>query len=236
MTTGILSQSIYYAKNVIAAAAGTNSVTVTFVTAATDPDVRILEYSGVSTTSALDVVVGQTGNSATSSSGALTTTNSIDLLVGANTVRTFTAGADSGFTMRMITNPDGDIAEDRVVTAAGSYSANPGLTSAGAWVTELVAFRADGATPTPTPGQSSSVTLAWDANAATTNPGTNTVGYRLYMGPASGNYTQSTDVGNSTTATVSALVSGSTYYFAVTAYDAAGAEGPPSNEVSFTAP
>jgi hypothetical protein len=59
MTTGILSQSIYYAKNVMAAAAGTNSVTVTFVTAATNPDVRILEYSGVSTTSALDVVVGR---------------------------------------------------------------------------------------------------------------------------------------------------------------------------------
>jgi hypothetical protein len=138
----------------------------------------------------------------------------------------------------MITNPDGDIVEDRVVTAAGSYIANPSLTSVGSWVMELAAFRASGATPrpTPTPGQSSSVTLAWDANAATTDPGTNTVGYRVYIGPSSGDYTQSIDVGNSTTATVSGLTSGSTYYFAVIAYSAEASASSPSNEVSFTAP
>jgi hypothetical protein len=242
MTTGTLSQSIYYAKNISAATAGANTVTVTFATPATSPDVRILEYSGVDTVSALDGAAGATGNSATSSSGALTITNSKDLLVGANTVQTTTSGADSGFIQRMITNPDGDIAEDRVVTAAGSYTAGPSLTSAGSWVMQLAAFRAAGATstssptPSPTPRQSSSVTLAWDANVATSNSGTNTVGYRLYMGLASANYTQSTNVGNSTTATVSGLSSGSTYYFAVTAYNAAGTQSPPSNQVSFTAP
>jgi hypothetical protein len=58
----------------------------------------------------------------------------------------------------------------------------------------------------------------------------------LNWGPASGDYTQSTDVGNSTTTTVTGLSSGSTYYFAVTAYNAAGTQSSPSNEVSFTAP
>src|SRR5262249_47235107 len=143
---GTLSQSIYYAKNISAATAGANTVTVTFATAATAPDVRILEYSGVNTVSALDGAVGGAGNSATSSSGALTTTNSTDLLVGANTVQTATFGANSGFIQRMITNPDGDIAEDRVVTAVGSYSASPTLTFAGNWVMQLAAFRAAGAT------------------------------------------------------------------------------------------
>ncbi len=46
VVSGFLSQSIYYAKNIASAAAGTNIVTVTFSTAAAYPDIRILEYSG----------------------------------------------------------------------------------------------------------------------------------------------------------------------------------------------
>ena len=46
VVSGIPSQSIYYAKNIGSAAAGTNIVTVTFSTAATYADIRILEYSG----------------------------------------------------------------------------------------------------------------------------------------------------------------------------------------------
>jgi hypothetical protein len=56
------------------------------------------------------------------------------------------------------------------------------------------------------------------------------------VGLASGVYTQSTDVGNTTTATASNLISGSTYYFVVTAYNSAGVESPHSNEVSQQAP
>jgi len=41
--SGSLTQSIYYAKNIVAAAAGTNTVSVTFSTAAIYPDIRILE-------------------------------------------------------------------------------------------------------------------------------------------------------------------------------------------------
>src|SRR5262249_41206970 len=40
-----LSQSIYYAKNIAAAAAGANTVTVTFNGATPFPDIRILEYN-----------------------------------------------------------------------------------------------------------------------------------------------------------------------------------------------
>jgi len=58
----------------------------------------------------------------------------------------------------------------------------------------------------------------------------------LYIGIASGVYTQSIDEGNNTTATVSNLISGVTYYFVVTAYNSADIEGPPSNETSGAAP
>ena len=72
----------------------------------------------------------------------MTTTNATDLLVGANIVETGTNGPGAGFTQRLNT-PDGDIAEDRVVTAAGSYSASAPL-SPGGWVMQMVALAKSG--------------------------------------------------------------------------------------------
>src|SRR6516165_6733729 len=141
-STEPFSQSIYYAKNIAAAGAGANSVTVTFSTAAVAPDIRILEYSGADPNNPVDVTAASSGNSTTSSSGSVTTTNPTDLLLGANTVWTHTTGPGSGFTQRFVTSPNGDIGEDEMVTAAGSYSATAPLGgSAGAWVMQMVAFR-----------------------------------------------------------------------------------------------
>jgi hypothetical protein len=152
-----LSQSIYYAKNIAAAAVGANTVTLNFTVAAAYPDVRILEYRGLDPLNPLDVVVGATGNSATSTSGAVITKNAIDLLVGANVVWTTTSAHGSAFVDRMITSA-GDIVEDEVVTTAGSYSASASLTSAGPWIQQMVAFRSAGSpTPTPTPTVSTTV-------------------------------------------------------------------------------
>ena len=71
---GRLTQSIYYAKNIAAAAAEANTVTVTFSGAATAPDVRIAEYRGLDPVNPLDGAVGGAGHERTSDSGALTTT------------------------------------------------------------------------------------------------------------------------------------------------------------------
>jgi uncharacterized protein YciI len=270
LMTGFLSQSIYYAKNISAAAAATNSVTVTFNVAAAYPDIRILEYSGIDRITPIDVSKGATGNSATSSSGAVTTKNNKDLLIGANTVQTSTTGPGSGFTKRLLTSPNGDSAEDAIVTGAGSYGASAPLNPAGAWVMQMVAFRAATSTssstststptptsaptpkptatptpkptptptpkPTPTPSAGSSATLTWNADLPTSNPATNTVGYRLHLGTVSRNYTQTSALGKTTTATISNLKSGSTYYCVVTAYNANGVDSAPSNEVSYKAP
>ncbi len=139
---GGLSQAIYYAKNIASATANGNSVTVGFSGAAAFPDVRVLEYSGLSPTSPLDVTASAIGNSATTSSGTATTTSANELLVAANTVWTTTVGPGAGFTSRMITTPDGDIAEDGIVTATGSYQATASLSGAGPWVMQMAGFRA----------------------------------------------------------------------------------------------
>lgn len=75
---------------------------------------------------------------------------------------------------------------------------------------------------------SGTTTLAWDASSS---PGV--AGYRVYYGPASGNYTSSVVAGNSTTTTISSLAVGSTYFFAVKAFNASGVESAFSNEISF---
>jgi hypothetical protein len=138
---GSASQVIYYAKNIAGAAAGANTVTVTFNGSAVFPDIRILEYSGIDTASPLDVTAASSGTSTTASSGAVTTLNANDLIIGADLVQTTTTAAGAGFTTRFITSPDGDIAEDRVVTATGSYTATATISPSGQWIMQLVAFK-----------------------------------------------------------------------------------------------
>jgi hypothetical protein len=69
------------------------------------------------------------------------TNNDTDLLVGADTVQTLTTGAGGGFRQRLLTNPNGNIAEDQNVTVAGCYTATAPLDSAGESVMQTVAFR-----------------------------------------------------------------------------------------------
>jgi hypothetical protein len=72
------------------------------------------------------------------------------------------------------------------------------------------------------------VTLAWDPS---TDP--NVTGFRVYYGTSNHSYQFNDDAGKNTTVTVSNLQDGTTYYFAVTAYNAAGIESGYSNEVSY---
>ncbi len=97
------------------------------------------------------MTAASSGNSASSGPRLSSTTNPTDLLVGANYVMTLTTGPGTGFTKRLITSPDGDIAEDRMVTATGSYSATAPLSPSGTWIMQMVAFRTpSGAVVRPT--------------------------------------------------------------------------------------
>ena len=75
------------------------------------------------------------------------------------------------------------------------------------------------------------VVLAWIPSSST-----NVVGYRIYYGTASLNYSSQVTVGNTNRAAVSGLADGVTYYFAATSIDNAGDESAFSNETVYETP
>jgi hypothetical protein len=91
----------------------------------------------------LDVSSSGAGSAALASSGPATTNFAKELLLGAGMTSGGFTGAGSGFTTCIITYPDSDIAEDRIVSSVGAYSATA-LQNGAAWVMQLVAFRAAG--------------------------------------------------------------------------------------------
>jgi hypothetical protein len=133
-----MSQAIYYAKNIMASAS--NTVTVTFSPGAANPDIRILEYKNLNQTAPFDVGATGSGTAATANSGNASITAAPEVLVGAGMTQGFFKRAGTSYTKRMITSPDADIAEDRVVTTSGSYNATAPV-GGGAWLMQMAAFR-----------------------------------------------------------------------------------------------
>ena len=78
-------------------------------------------------------------------------------------------------------------------------------------------------------GANSVVNLSW--SAPTSNGGSAITGYKIYRGTASGSESLLTSVGTATSYGDSAVVSGTTYYYKVTAVNGVG-EGATSNEAS----
>ena len=75
------------------------------------------------------------------------------------------------------------------------------------------------------------VTLAWDPSASA-----NILGYKIYYGTTSHKYSSTVSVGNVTQATIAGLIEGTTYFFAITAYDNSNQESDFSNEASYAVP
>jgi chitodextrinase len=240
--TGFGNASIYYAKNIAAATAGSNTVTVTFNGGVPFPDIRIAEYSGINTTSPLDVSAVATGTGTTADSGSATTTVANELLIGSNWVTTGTPSAGSGYSSRQISGWDGDILEDRIVSVTGAYNATSPVSPSGSWIMQMAAFKGAGTGgDTTPPGAPSALTttsvtstlinLSW--TAATDNVGV--TGYQVERCSGSG-CTNFQQVGTSTGTTYGDvdLTASSTYLYRVRATDAAGNLGAYSNTLTTT--
>jgi hypothetical protein len=144
---GVGASAIYYSTGIVASGAGTNAVTVTFNTAASLPDIRVAEYGGIETSAPIDVIASATGSGTTSDSGTIATFAPSTLIVAANLATTSTSGAGPGYNARAISSSDGNILEDRIVSAAGNYNATAPLSASGQWIMQLVAFRWIGSPP-----------------------------------------------------------------------------------------
>ena len=118
--------------------------------------------------------------------------------------------------------------------AAGSYTGTVtvsvkkgGTISVPVTVTVTSGSTTSSTSPTLSSSSATTATLSWAPSTST-----NLAGYKVYIGTASGVYSSSLTVGNTTTYTVSNLGVGHTYYFAVAAYNTSGSESTFSNEVS----
>jgi fibronectin type 3 domain-containing protein len=238
--TGVATQSIYYAANIGGAAAGANTVSVKFNSAAVYPDIRILEYSGISTTEAFDVSAAAIGSSTSANSGLATTTGASDLLFGADDTITATDGGGLGFTSRIVTNPDGDIAEDATVSA-GDYAATAPISPSGAWIMQLVAFKgapstgSQPTTPTNLTGTASGgqVNLTWTASTDTSGTITS---YQILRCKGVGcvNFTTLGDIAPATAYTDTGIADSSSYTYRIDATDSLGHTSGYSNAATVT--
>src|SRR2546425_292490 len=235
---GALTQSIYYAKNIVAAAAGANTVRVSFTAAALYPDIRILEYGGMDQLSPVDVTASATGSTSTSSTPPVATTTSPDLLFAANTVATWTRGAGSGWTNRVITTPDGDIAEDRTVSTAGTYGPRAPPAGPGRCALQTVAANPTARAPPPPPtaptnpaataASSSQINLSW------TNTSSTQTGVKIERSTDNVSFTQIAVAGATAVSYPdSGLSASTTYYYQVRATNPSG-DSPYSNTASAT--
>src|SRR2546427_5935111 len=143
----------------------------------------------------------------------------------------------------MIPSPDGDIAEDRMVTATGAYSATTAtLTPGGPWIMQMVAFKAVGSAPPPTPTAPTNLTatasgpvqinLSW--TAATETGGT----ISQYLierctGATCSNFVQ-VATSAATTYNDPGLTGSTSYSYRVRAKDTTNNTGPYSNTASAT--
>jgi chitodextrinase len=127
---------IFYAANV---RGGADTVTATFATAVKSFGlVYVHEYSGISQTAPVDVTASTSGTSGALNSGAVTTTNASELLFAGGVSANVVTAAGAGYTPR--STFQGNMTEDRIVSATGSYAATAS-NSGGAWAMQLVAFR-----------------------------------------------------------------------------------------------
>lgn len=140
---------IFYARNV---AGGSNAVTASFSGTNGHPSLSVFEYSGFSGTVSLDRTAGAQGRSTQAASAPTAQTTSPNELVFAglglpsSSKATVTSG--SGYTLvQQITSGSRFAAEDRVVSALGSFTGTFNLSASANWSAVVATFSASVSSP-----------------------------------------------------------------------------------------
>ncbi len=172
--------AIFYAANVTGGSSFTVSSTLTGIT------ISVHEYSGVATSSPLDLSASQTGTSATPTSGNVTTTIDHELYFGlawsGGSGDTWTA--TSSFTMREQETDNATherhATEDRVITTATSTAAKFLTTTSDNWLAAIATFRPGVTAGSGTSTVTSTISYTYDndGNLISSGNATNTWNYR----------------------------------------------------------
>jgi hypothetical protein len=134
---GGMKAQIWYASNI---KAGANTVTVNCADSS-GSDLYIFEYSGLSASNALDATSAATGTPGPMNSGAFTTDAANTFLFGFGVTDSGTASAGTTFTYR--DDFDGNITEDKMLAAFGTYTATASISGSG-WSMSAAAFKTSG--------------------------------------------------------------------------------------------
>jgi len=129
--------SVYYKCGIVAAA--TNTVTVTFTPAA-QPDVHVLEYTGIQASNCLDTANTASAASGTAMDVMVDTTFPRDLLVSTTFQLNQATAGDAMYMSRGI-NSFGDLVQDRTTSVTGTYHAHATQNTSGDWIIDLLAFK-----------------------------------------------------------------------------------------------
>jgi len=132
---------LWYAAN----AQAVSSVTVT--TGATTVALRLMEFSGVATSSPLEIATGKAATSTAPGSGSVTTTGASDLVIGfiAGHGNSEAISVASGYTtqsQQTTASPITSVITGYKVAAAGAQSFSGSFATAMYWASGVVAFRA----------------------------------------------------------------------------------------------
>lgn len=134
------SLAIFYHSNIAAASAGSNTVTATISAAATDLDITVLEYKGLSATSPLDQAASASGDSLIGNSGSVATAYGPELIIGASEGSLGPNLINTGQSSRAL-SPDITMdASDSVVAGKGSYSTASMAAISTYWIQEIATF------------------------------------------------------------------------------------------------
>src|SRR6185437_11798292 len=138
-----LTLSIYYAKNIAAASAGSNIVNL-HLSANQFGSIQILEYSGLSTTAPLDVTASASGTSTSLNSGNVPTNFANELIIGAQTSASsgqYTATGSGFRPVSTVTSLSSiGVVEDQIVSSTGIYNATSSLNFSNPWIMGIATF------------------------------------------------------------------------------------------------